>query len=223
MKTKPILIKIIETLDAFEQSNDDLSFDQFMVYLNQNNIVEKPFTKVLYDHSNVEELLSLKENENRDITVLISFMFKYAKNYLKKALEQSIINTPDEFGFLITMMRNESLTKTALINLLITEKTSGTETIKRLIKKGLLEEFKTSEDKKSVYLKITEKGKTSILEVLPKIEKVTEIVTGNLSENERIVLVHLLNKLDTFHHDIYFDKKMESIDQIYDTKLSQNF
>jgi hypothetical protein len=52
-------------------------------------------------------------------------MYRYAKGYIKKALQESIIQTPDEFSFLITLMTFESLTKTELINKQVIEKTSG--------------------------------------------------------------------------------------------------
>lgn len=215
MKTKNILIQVIEELSLFENSSNELSFENFLICLNQKYTKDDKSLKILPGQSDIDELQEFKENRSRDITVLITFMFKYAKNYLKKALENTDINTPDEFAFLITMLRNQSLTKTELINLLITEKTSGTETIKRLIKKGFLEEFKTVDDKKSVHIKITDTGKTSIIAILPLVEKVTKIVTGNLSEQEQNILSTLLLKLDIFHNDIYFKEKKSSIDHIY--------
>lgn len=221
MKTKKILLQIINELDAFEKSTNNLSYYNFVNYLSQKKMEIDYPKKVLSDNSEVEELKSFKENNERDVTILITFMFKYAKNYLKKALETSVISTPDEFAFLITMMRKDSLSKTELINLLVTEKTSGTETIKRLIKKGLLSEFKIIEDKKSVHVKITEDGRQSIIEVIPEIEKVTKIVAGNLTDDEIKILSYLLSKLDDFHNEIYFKKKALSIDEIYNYTLDK--
>lgn len=219
MKTKQILIALVEELAVFEENSDDLTFDMFLKYLNQKHIIKDYNSNVLQRELNVEALVPFENDTNRDITVLITFMFKYAKNYLKKALENSIINTPDEFSFLITMLANTSYTKTELINKLVTEKTSGVETIKRLIKKGLLEEFKTAADKKSVRVKITDFGRENIINLLPIVNKVTQIITGNLLEEEKILLSNLLIKLDKFHNDIYFNYKESSIESIYENKL----
>lgn len=135
MKTKQILIRLVDELAEFQESSNDLTFELFLEYLNQKHISHVYNSNVLQRELKIDELLPFENDANRDITVLITFMFKYAKNYLKKALENSIINTPDEFSFLITMLANSSFTKTELINKLVTEKTSGIETIKRLIKK----------------------------------------------------------------------------------------
>lgn len=221
MKTKEILIKLVEELAVFEKSTDDITFENFVEYINQKHTIKNYNSKVLHREVKVNELNPFENDTNRDITVLITFMFKYAKNYLKKALENTIINTPDEFGFLITMLGNVSFTKTELINKLVTEKTSGVETIKRLIKRGLLEEFKTLDDKKSVHVKITDFGRENIITILPTINKVTKIITGNLTEDEKLLLTNLLVKLDAFHNDIYFNDKIASIESIYANKLKQ--
>ncbi len=222
MKSKELLLQIVEELAVFENKSSDLTIDNFIIYLNQKHTKEGSNLKILPSKVEVKELDEFEDNSERDITVLITFMYKYAKNYLKKALENSIINTPDEFAFLITMLKNPSYTKTELVNKLVTEKTSGIETIKRLIKKGLLEEFKKVEDKKSVYLKITNYGKNSIFEILPEISKITKIITGNLSESEVEILLNLLLKLDVFHNEIYFSEKNSSIDTIYSKYQNEN-
>jgi DNA-binding MarR family transcriptional regulator len=114
------------------------------------------------------------------------------------------------------MLRNKSLSKTELINLMVTEKTSGTETIKRLLKKEMLEEIKLIDNKKSVHVKITDKGIQTISDVMPLIDKVTKIISGNLTDEELNFLSSILKKLDVFHNEIYFDKNTTTLDQIYD-------
>jgi hypothetical protein len=38
---------------------------------------------------------------------------------------------------------------------------------------------------------------------MEKIRKATKIVTGNLNANEKMQLIHLLQKLDGFHQELY--------------------
>lgn len=216
MKTKNILFELIKDLDSFEGSGYELNYENFIDFINQNKLEKSTSNKIVFTNSEIEDLKVFNDNTKRDVTVLISFMFKYAKNYLKKALENSVINTPDEFAFLITMLRNKSLSKTELINLMVTEKTSGTETIKRLLKKELLEEIKLIDNKKSVHVKITDKGIQTISDVMPLIDKVTKIISGNLTDEELNFLSSILKKLDVFHNEIYFDKNTTTLDQIYD-------
>jgi DNA-binding MarR family transcriptional regulator len=153
-------------------------------------------------------------NNQNDISILLVLMYRYAKGYIKKALKESIIQTPDEFSFLITLMTFESLTKTELINKQVIEKTSGTEVIKRLLNQKLIKEFADKEDKRSVRVCITQEGKKEVLTLLPQMQVVSKIVVGNLNEAETNSLAYLLKKLDYFHNDIFLNKKNLSLEEL---------
>jgi DNA-binding MarR family transcriptional regulator len=87
------------------------------------------------------------------------------------------------------------------------EKTSGTEIINRLLKLELMDQFNDEIDRRSMRLKITIKGKTEIVKILPQMKMVSELVAGNLTETEKITLAFLLRKLECFHNDIFTNKK----------------
>jgi len=87
------------------------------------------------------------------------------------------------------------------------EKTSGTEVIRRLVKRGMIVETADQNDKRSIRVSITKTGRDEILKILPMMSKVTEIVVGNLSSEEINTLSYLLKKLDYFHNDIYINKR----------------
>jgi DNA-binding MarR family transcriptional regulator len=111
-------------------------------------------------------------------------------------------------------MTHESLTKTELINKQIMEKTSGTEVIKRLLNNGMISEFSDENDRRSVRVKITPKGYQSIAGILPNMSLVSEIVVGNLSEQEIVTLAYLLKKLDHYHNDIFLNKRNTSLEEL---------
>ncbi len=142
-----------------------------------------------------------------DISILIILMFRYAKGYTKKALKDSMINTADEFSFLITLMTYESLSKTELIVKQVMEKTSGTEIINRLLKLGLVEQYNDEVDKRSICVKITHAGRMELVKVLPHMNTVSQIVTGNLNETEKSMLAYMLRKIEHYHNDIFLNKK----------------
>jgi DNA-binding MarR family transcriptional regulator len=146
-------------------------------------------------------------NATRDISILIVLMYRYAKGYIKKALRESLLQTADEFSFLITLMTYESLRKSDLISRQVMEKTTGTEVIRRLVHCGLISETANENDKRSIRVSITEAGREEILSILPLMRKVSEIVVGNLSVEEINTLAYLLKKLDYFHNDIYLNKR----------------
>lgn len=209
MRTKGILLSMIEQLAAFEAqetSTKTLEFPDFLAFL---NVSQQPpiIDKRVVGGNEAQWIEETYKGPDNDISILIVFMFRYAKSYIKKALKESIIQTADEFSYLITLMTYESLTKTELIGKLVMEKTSGVEIIKRLLKQELLTEFEDPEDKRSVRVAISTKGKIELAKILPEMDKVTKLVSGNLTANEKNTLAYLLKKLDHFHNEIYHNRK----------------
>lgn len=149
-----------------------------------------------------------------EIPILVVLMYRYARHYVKKALKDSVLQTAEEFGYLITLMTHESLTKTELINTAVMEKTSGTEVIKRLLREGLIREFADPVDKRSVRVAVTPRGRAEITALLPVMGTVSKIVVGNLSESEINTLAYLLKKLDFFHNDLYMNQRNAGLGEL---------
>jgi len=210
MKTKDILIEVIHNLYEYEiesrDSNVELNMTDFIGYLTSHhqsiNIKAKGIGGDLENES-----IQQQDDSNTDISILIVLMFRYAKSYIRKALKNSMIKSADEFSFLITLITYESLSKTELIHKQVMEKTSGTEIINRLLKLGLISQFNDDEDKRSVRINITALGREQLFRILPKMRMVSQIVTGNLTDKEKLTLAYMLRKLDSFHNEIYKRKK----------------
>lgn len=161
-----------------------------------------------------EEWVKDNVDANTEISTLLVFMYRYAVIYFKKALKEGNINTLDEFSFLITLMTYTSLTKTELIQKLIMEKTSDVEVIKRSVKHGLIEEFANPNDKRSVLVAITAKGKEELSSLLPRMGLVGSVVVGNLNPTEVSSLSYLLRKLDYYHNDIFLHHRNLSLEEL---------
>jgi len=210
MKTKDILIELIQNLHQYEieslDLNVELNMTDFLGYLNSHhqpiNIKAKGIAGYLENES-----IQQQDDSNTDISILIVLMFRYAKSYIRKALKNSMIKSADEFSFLITLITYESLSKTELIHKQVMEKTSGTEIINRLLKLGLISQFNDDEDKRSVRINITALGREQLFMILPQMRMVSQIVSGNLTDKEKFSLAYMLRKLDSFHNEIYMNKK----------------
>lgn len=209
MNKKEILIQLIDHLFDFEAempARENYTLEDFIGYMNsQSSTSASTIRKIGGDE---EKWIEEKHvTQHSDIAVLLVLMNRYAKVYFKKALKNSIIQTQDEFSFLITLMTFESLTKTELITKQIMEKTSGTEVIKRLLVQELLKEFADPVDKRSVRVAVTDKGRNEIFKILPEMGLASKVVVGNLNETETNTLAYLLKKLDHFHNDIYLNRR----------------
>jgi DNA-binding MarR family transcriptional regulator len=216
MKKSEILTTLIThffSFDAEKGNNEEYSIDEFIGYLNAKSGSQELVMREI-SGENKGWFKDEYRNTTSDISILIVLMNHYAKWYIKKVLRETHLQTPDEFSFLITLMTYDSLSKSELITKQVMEKTSGSEIIRRLIKRGLIVESADNNDKRSVRVSITRSGREEILRILPLMSKVTKIVVGNLSAEEINTLSYLLKKLDYFHNDIYINKRRRPLSDI---------
>lgn len=206
------LVEHFFDFDSEFQGDNEYMMADFVGYLNTRYITQ---TSTIRNIAGEEEKWIRDDDDvNTDISTLLVFMYRYAVIYFKKALKEGNINTLDEFSFLIVLMTYPSLTKTELIQKLIMEKTSGVEVIKRLLKNELITEFANPNDKRSVLVAITTKGKEELASLFPKMGLVGSVVVGNLTPAEVSSLSFLLRKLDYHHNDIFLNHRSLSLEEL---------
>ena len=142
------------------------------------------------------------------ISTLIVHLNRYAKSYSKSAIFGSNFSTQEDFIYLINLKAFGVMTKMDLIKKNVHEKPAGMQIINRLIAQGWINQTDSEIDKRSKVLKISNTGLQVLENQMDKIRKATEIVTGDLTYNEKMELIRLLNKLNDFHQPIY-DKNIE--------------
>ena len=213
MKTKDILIEIIQNLEIYEhltleKKMEPTTFDflEFMrmqfhpMNSSKRELMSGGDDSWRLDTSSGAELTT-------DISILVVMLYRYARGYIKKALAESAIKNSDDFSFLITLMTYESMTKTELTKMVVMEKTSGNEIINRLVNHGFIDQMPDKDDRRSIRIRITDFGRSEVIKILPEMQLVSRIVTGNLNQNEIRTLSYLLRKLDDYHNDIFLNKK----------------
>lgn len=151
---------------------------------------------------------------------LFVYMSRYAKSYIKKTLEGTPLQSPEDFTCLAILLTHESLTKGELISRNIQEKTSGTEVIRRLLAAGLVKQWDDQADKRSRRISITESGKELLYRVFDDMNYVGKMVTGNLCYSEKLKLQYLLQKLETFHFQLHEDKVINTKEDIRSMALN---
>ena len=141
---------------------------------------------------------------------LLTALGRYKTIYVKMALEGSPFETYDEFAFVLSLVFAGPYTQSQLIERHVQLKPTGMEVIRRLLKKGMIVQLPSGEDRRSKLLKATPEGASAFRQSLSRINAVTDMVMAPLSHHERLQLLALLQKLDTAHRDIFlYNKKME--------------
>ena len=201
------LIKgVLDLVQEFEvETNNNNHFDTSVegfknwISTNNNTIVNEP---------NWEGKENGRSAES-GINTLIVHMNRYAKSYSKSAIVGSDFSTQEDFIYLINLKAFGEMSKMDLLNKNVHEKPVGMQIINRLINQGWIEQRNSKTDKRSKVISISETGLQALGNQMDKIRQATSIVTGNLSQKEKMELIRLLNKLDDFHQEIY-DKNIDT-------------
>lgn len=151
---------------------------------------------------------------DNNISRLLVFMSRYAKSYIKKALEGTALQTAEDFTALAILLTHPHLSKSELIRYNLQEKTSGTEVIRRLIASGLVRQWGDEKDKRSKHIAITDAGKKLLFQVFEHTNYVGRIITGKLTVSEKLTLNYLLQKLESFHLEHYGKRSITSRDDL---------
>lgn len=137
------------------------------------------------------------------ISTLLVHMNRYAKTYSKSAIHESPFSTQEEFIYLISLKASGVMTKMQLIKKNIQDKPTGMQIINRLIQQGWISQQDSETDGRSKLLSITKKGLKVLDNQMDNIRLATRIVSGDLTYAEKMELIRLLEKLNTFHHEIF--------------------
>ncbi|HMN25718.1 MAG TPA: helix-turn-helix domain-containing protein [Ignavibacteriaceae bacterium] len=195
------LIKdVLDLVQEFEiETNNNNHFETSVegfknwISTNNNTIVNEPNWEGKENGRSAESV----------INTLIVHMNRYAKSYSKSAIVGSDFSTQEDFIYLINLKTFGEMSKMDLIKINVHKKPVGIQIINRLINQGWIEQRNSKTDKRSKVISISETGLQALGNQMDKIRQATSIVTGNLSQNEKMELIRLLNMLDDFHQPIY--------------------
>ncbi|WP_461452675.1 MarR family winged helix-turn-helix transcriptional regulator [Mucilaginibacter sp.] len=213
MKSYQLIHQLINLVEQLEEENhgQEISIQDFTGFLlnkvgdNNKNLIGNE-AQLRNDNSELKIAHQLENNIGR----LFVFMSRYAKIYIKKALEGTPLQSGEEFTALAILRTHDHLSKSELINYNLQEKTSGTEVIRRLIAAGLVNEWDDIKDKRSKHIAITEAGKKLLYQVFLDMTHVSKMITGELTTAEKFSLQYLLQKLENFHLEHYEKKTITS-------------
>ncbi|WP_295676248.1 MarR family winged helix-turn-helix transcriptional regulator [uncultured Mucilaginibacter sp.] len=210
MKSYQLIHQLIDLVAQLEEENQgrEVSIQDFTGFL--LNKVGDPAGNFVNSEvrfgSNDTAALEIAYQLDNNIGRLFVFMSRYAKYYIKKALEGTSLQTGEDFTALAILLTHDNLSKSELISHNLQEKTSGTEVIRRLIAAGLVSQWDDEKDKRSKHIAITNEGRELLYRVFVDMSRVSKMITGKLSVAEKFTLQYLLQKLENFHLE-HYEKK----------------
>lgn len=208
-----LLKKLLPYLERFEEerSDEDESVEAFSQWLEMKTTHKSRKNKISPEDDTVHS----------GILMSVINLFKYLKNYTKKFLEATPINTLEDLIFLINLSDGRPVTKSELIARNISELTSGTEVLKRLNKLGLTQEYQDPLDRRSKHVVISKEGLEAVERLMPELRLTARIMCGNLSDYHQQNLWKTLASLEDFHHKVYKSERNSSLDRIAGLRLDE--
>jgi DNA-binding MarR family transcriptional regulator len=146
---------------------------------------------------------------------------RFGLMYSKKALDHLNLSSAIDFNYLRNLDEHESLKKSELIYLSITDFTTGIEVIKRLVKNKYAEVFPDPDDKRSKRIKITTKGKEILEAGYKQMRQMGGVSFGILSESETLTLLSIFKKLNKYHTERFKDVRNMDFDSIVQKTLAE--
>ena len=204
--------QILDYIEDYEKEAGNMDLREFSIYLKDKVLGDQPPGSREFRKNDFRNFKSYPEIE---FSTLLTSLFRFAKHYIKKAFQNTSLRTLDEFGFLATLLNEESLLKNELIHKHLLEISSGTEILKRLIKNGLVQEALDENDRRAKRVSLTAKGRNEIMTAFTDMHKVSIIILGNLSQPEISEALAVFNKLNYFHHHIHEHDRNSSLDNLF--------
>lgn len=144
----------------------------------------------------------------------LAMLANHARHYIKTATQGTKLSGWNDTILLIALFHRGPQRKTALIRTILIDVSAGIEVIRRLVRKGLLEEYADPDDKRAKLVKLTADGTELVKKMDVRLDTVSRIVAGNLTDTEKTQLVPLLYKLVTFHEPIFQEDYGSDLDEI---------
>jgi DNA-binding MarR family transcriptional regulator len=214
MRKYELLQDIISYLEDFEEDNENGNTKEFAIFLKDKIFRGEQPKSSAKKAFNYQHGMNYRDIPEVEFSTLVGTMYRFARHYIKKALENSNIRTLDEFGFLATLVESGHLNKSELIQKHIMEISSGSEILKRLIKKGLINQVEDPNDKRGKLVTLSPLGQKEIYQAFNEMYKVAQIVKGELTQQELVEMNFMLNKLKYFHEHIHETDRQSNIDAL---------
>ncbi len=194
------IINVLREIQKFESSSfakNNPEIDDFRCWLNYEKYRKESPTKLMLENNFDGNFL---ENEICKQIILIS---RYARIAVRKGLHEFPELANEEFTYLYRIKDEPGLSKMALIERNGHEKATGMHIIRRLVEYNLISEEDDGNDKRSKLLNLTNKGRSYFDNSFPIVNGISTFMSGDLSTEEKKILLQVLVKLNTFHYTFY--------------------
>jgi DNA-binding MarR family transcriptional regulator len=205
------VIELVKAYEGFVNQNPAGSLEEFCEDF-VNKIRMERFKMEAYEVAVPEGIEVPKPSD--EMGRYLARVTKHLHFYSRKIMLPLPIDNLEDFAYLAESHFGGAMKRSELINQNLSEFTSGTNVINRLIKAGYLEEFPDPEDARSKQVKITPEGIKTLLECIPQMYVADKVLFGILTEEEKMIATQVLRKIDSYHSRNFTEFRNLKLDEI---------
>lgn len=207
-----LVVSLVNQWAVYEgKQPDEPSLRDFCLWYLTNQPLSLPDQSDIFDEMPINGLLGK----------LLGRVSQYDHLYTKKALGELGLSNVDDMLYMHMIHHLNAPRKAELINTMLSEFPSGIEIIRRLIRQSLIEEFPDTVDKRTKRVRLTQTGKALLLASYGLLHQAGEMTYDLLAEPEKLLLAHLLGKLDDFHVKHHKRVRAEAFKRAYEYLMSE--
>ena len=181
------LCELIKVYESYHEQHTTYDREQFSRWL-----VRQWETEEADEHVSARTIVNLSHR-----------MQHYSRLYIRAAFADLGINTLEEYWFLDTIVQRGNPSKSEVYAANVTELTTGTQILKRLINKGLVDESNDTEDRRVRRVVITEKGRDLWQEAGEQLDMASQYFTSGMGVAEQKEFSKIGEFLDNYHSQRY--------------------
>jgi len=148
---------------------------------------------------------------------IIGRIGKLNMQYASKALSGTGLTQIEEFGILVNIRQNINPRKTDVIYTNLFELSSGSDTLKRLQKRGLIREYVDEEDRRSKRLELTAKGEATLEQCHERIVKNARMLLHDLEDDDKKLCIQILKSVEVKFSRLWPEHKSRQFPEVYNS------
>ncbi|MFY0672594.1 MAG: winged helix-turn-helix transcriptional regulator [Bacteroidia bacterium] len=200
-------VELLNDYKAFIKDNPKSDMLEFTKWLTQKH--SQPID-YLTNNSEVNN-----SGTNFKVSYLLANVAAYLDMWSKLSFNDVAIGSLADYAILKNVNRLKNPSKKQISAMVVMEPTTCIESIKRLIKNGVLKEELDQDDKRQRRVSLTNQGQELLAILNEKMVNLNGLLFGNLVETEKMTLIPILKKLYEFHHSIHKSNTKQEIKKAF--------
>ena len=201
------IISILQEWAAFEKLHPKGEFEDFcLYYLAMSRVRKEKRAEIKTLHP-----IDLNGKMARAVTRIHLSLWVY----MRIALKNTPLEAIEQFMFMAALNALGECRKTDVINHAMMEISTGTGILNRLIEKDFIHERVDPNDTRSKLLKLTKTGQAILIKCFKKSHMVREILFAGLTEDDKQLVVYLLDPVHEKHATLSIESKHKTIEEIF--------